>query len=272
MKKIYSIKHIMVMALTLVISACSSTKPLTSADQEAELKLLNEQSMGIIASVKKEQPVNSNQIMPGDELVIQVWLRDRVTQFRGFPLQQTVPASGEIFVPDFGSVIVTSKTDSELKILLSKHFEKTLREPTIIVEHAQKIATTTAMSEKQAIQTVRHVVIMGWIASPNLYPFEPGMTIRSALAQSGEVKEFADITRIFVVRGSIDKPTVIRVNLKKALLGKDMSQNILLHPNDAIYVPCIRMWIAYDVIRKALLPISAVRDAVWVGTSAITVK
>jgi hypothetical protein len=43
-----------------------------------------------------------------------------------------------------------------------------------------------------------------------------------------------------------------------------MTGNVRLHHNDAVYVPPARLWRAYETIRAALLPITAVRDAILV--------
>lgn len=246
--------------------------------------MLNEQSRLIIASTKKFQTTGSDAailpgnrtIVPGDQLIAQVWLRDKTTQFRGYPFQQTVPSSGEIFIPDVGAVIVAGKTVAEMKALISDHFSRILKDPTILLERISKLEPTlspaTALSltaDRQAILLIPHVVIMGRVTAPGIYPLEQGLTVRDALAQSGQIDEFADTKRIYIVRGSLTKPEVVRINLNRIQRGNDLAQNYLLQPNDAIYVPAVRMWVAYDYIRTALLPITAVRDAVWVGTSAV---
>jgi protein involved in polysaccharide export with SLBB domain len=292
MKIFDCLKVLSILLLLPVLSACFSTKDSASdysagvtiqsspsapsSSAEAELKMLKEQSTKIIESVKKEQTKGDNQTFsPNDQLIIQVWLHDRTTQFKGYPFQQVIPPSGEVFIPDVGAVVASGKTVSELKSLITTHFTKTLREPTIMVERIRKIesviSTTTGWSQtadRQAAQLIPHIIVMGWVGAPGIYPLEPGLTVREALALSGKLDENGDYKKIYLVRGSVRNPTVTRINLNKILRGDDLSKNYVLQPNDAIYVAPVKMWTAYDYIRTALLPISAVRDAVWVGTSA----
>jgi protein involved in polysaccharide export with SLBB domain len=292
-----SFRIFLILMLMLIVSSCSSTnsslqstpaeaipqpvvpKPVISDDKE--LKVLNEQSQKIIASTKKEQvATDDHKFAPNDQITIQVWLRDRITQFKGYPFQQVVPPSGEIFIPDVGAVTVTGKTPAELKVLVSSHFVKTLRDPTILVERIRKIEPVvtpppspatgwTQTADRQASQLIPHIIIMGWVGEPGVYPIEPGLRIREALALTGKIDENGDYKRIYLVRGSVKNPQVMRINMNKILRGEDLNSNILLQPNDAIYVAPIKMWTAYDYIRTILMPISAVRDAVWVGSNAL---
>lgn len=257
------------LAAIIVCSGCASTQQASSQKQspliEAEIKMLNEQGKRIIAEVDKLDTKGFGRFEPTDILTVQVWLRDRKTQFGGFPLQQMVPQSGQVFIPGIGLTEVAGKTSAELKTLLSLYFDTILRGSTVVVEHTQK--QIQGREWRQSILAVRHVTVMGWVRRAGICPIEPGVTVLDAIAFAGGLAEFANVRKIYLIRGSIDDPEVIRINLAKILTGKAPSQNIALEPNDAIYVPPVGMWKAYDVIRKALLPITGVRDAVWTASS-----
>lgn len=289
MRPVNCFQHLILLPVVLTLSACSSTKPeatfSTKSDSmpaqvstKEELNILNEQSNKIIASAKNNQTKTDDQTFsPNDQLIVQVWLRDRATQFKGYPFQYIIPPSGEVFIPDVGAVAASGKTVAEIKSLITAHFAKTLRDPTIMVERIRKIdsviSSTTGWSQtadRQAAQLIPHIIIMGWVGSPGVYPLEPGLTVREALALSGKLDENGDYKRIYLVRGSVKNPVITRINLNKILRGDDLAMNFVLQPNDAIYVAPVKMWTAYDYIRTFLLPISAVRDAVWVGSSAVT--
>jgi protein involved in polysaccharide export with SLBB domain len=240
----------------------------------AETKLLEEQSQKIIAQINAATGAvavaSADLIQPGDEISMQVWLRDRRTQFAGFPLHQTVPDSGRIFVPQLGLTDVAGKTDGQLQTILSAQFNRILQEAVVIVEHSggnrpktSVVAQAFTAAKTSDTRKVPHVTIMGWVGAPNIYELEPGWTLRDAVARAGGLKEFANKSKVFLVRGSIQKPQVILVNLQKILTGKELAQNVLLLPNDAIYVPPVKMWVTYDIIRTILLPLTAVRDSVW---------
>jgi len=293
MRTINCLQYFILLCLTITFSACSSPKPNKSfstdfvlsqsaqsqtTSTKEELKMLNEQSSKIIASVKKEQSrIDDLVFSHNDQLIIQVWLRDRTTQFKGYPYQQIIPPSGEIFFPDIGAVMVAGMTTAQLKALVTDHFTKTLKEPTVLVERIRKfdsVASSTAgwsqTADRQAAQLMPHIIVMGWVGEPGVYPLEPGLTVKEALALSGKLDIDGDYKRIYLVRGNIKNPEVARINLNRILRGQDLSKNYVLQPNDAIYVAPVKMWTAYDYIRTILMPISAVRDAVWVGSSAVT--
>ncbi len=242
------------------ITGCASTPQTTGNNPQidSEIQMLKEQSARIIAEAKLQKNA-ADIIRQNDTISIQVWLRDKKNQMQGFPLKEKIPGSGSIFIPDIGPTKIIGRTDAELTEQLTLHFGKILNEPTVVVEHEQE------SNAKQADLTERHVTIMGWIKQPGLHPFREGMTIRDLVAAAGGTTIFANTKGIYVVRGSVDNPEVIRVNLKKIVKGENIEGNVHIEPNDAVYVPSVAMWKAYDVIRIALLPLSAVRDAVWIS-------
>lgn len=221
---------------------------------------------------------DTSRILPGDELTVQVWKHDKITQLAGFPLSQTVPDSGSVFLPSLGLFAVSDKTDGELQNLLTGHFGKILvdatvvvsrkgREPTgqrapphVIVNHAPATATGQLQSGRAPLG---RVILMGWGGKAGIYPLEAGLTLRDLIAKTGGFWDYADTHKVLIVRGSIQDPELITVDVARILVGQDLDKNVLLQANDAVYVPPINMWKIYDVIRKVLLPIQAVRDAIW---------
>lgn len=242
----------------MLCAGCTSTRQQPTEAMESELQLLNAQSAQIIAETQKHAET-FDLIRFNDNITIQIWLRDQRTQLQGFPLKQTVPNSGNIFIPDMGLTQVAGRTDAELKEILTRFFEKTLNNPTIVVEHEQKLQSA------DAVLSERYVTIMGWVKEPGVHPFKHGMTIRDLIAAAGDIKPFSNPRKIYLVRGTVENPEVIRVNLPKIRKGKNMELNVVLRPNDAVYVPSVGMWKTYDFIRTMLLPVSAVRDAIFLA-------
>lgn len=246
------------LAVLLVFPGCASTPTPAGSDRQfdAEISMVQEQSEQIIAEVQSN-PRGEDRIIPNDELTVEVWMRDQKTQFAGFPLNRTVPGSGGVFIPHIGLTTVTGKTDNEVKVLLSEYFDKILNDATVVVEHSRK------RIEGQPVQGISYVSLLGWVQKPGLYELEPGVTtLRDVIATAGDMKEFADTKGVYLVRGPVDDPEVIKINFARVRVGRNLAQNYVLHHNDAIYVPPVRMWNVYDFIRIVLLPITAVRDAV----------
>lgn len=245
-----------VIAALLIFSGCVSTPPAgTGLQLEAEVSMLQEQSEQIIAEVQKRNSRGADRIIPADELIIEVWMRDRKTQFDGFPFRRQVPSSGRIFIPSMGLTMVTGKTDAEVKVLLSEHFDKILKNATVVVEHGRELV------QGQPVLGKSYVSLLGWVVKPGLYTLEPGLTtLRDLVANGGGMKEFANTRRVYVVRGDVDDPQIMKIDFARIRIGK--AHNIILFHNDAVYVPPVRMWRGYDFIRIVLLPLTAVRDAV----------
>lgn len=242
--------------------ACGSTgNGISDSSLTAETELLKQQEKDILA-VKKESEKKKglNTIKPKDMISIQVWLKDKKTQFSGFPYVHTIPQNGEIFIPDVGLVKITGKTGDEIKTTLSEHFSRILNNPTVVVEHTRYEPPVTAVT---ADVERPNVILLGH-AGQGIFPIKPGTTIREVIATGGGFKDFANRRKVYVVRGTAEHPQVIIVNMVDVMTGEDLSQNIELLPNDAIYVPPVGMWKVYDVIRKGLLPITAIRDSVFI--------
>ena len=274
-------------ALTLAgcVSRSPEADPARLAESEAEVKRLENQAAEIVAVVKDKGPgtPDADRILAGDEVTIQVWKRDKTTQFPGFPLVRNVPDSGEMFVPGIGLTGVGGKTDGELQAALQEHFGKILVEPTIIVRHKgtapaeQDVKPLAIIVSHQAkvsaggdrARTGRRVALMGWTIRQGLYSLDESLTLRDLLAKAGGFEEYANQRHVYVVRGSLQNPDILIINMARILVGKDLEKNVALQPNDAVYVPPVGLWQVYDVIRKILLPIRAVRETIWETTAPV---
>jgi polysaccharide export outer membrane protein len=66
------------------------------------------------------------------------------------------------------------------------------------------------------------------------FPLSGTTTVLQGLALAGGFREFAKVEDIVVIQKD---GTVIGVNYKRLADGKDVQQNIPLHPGDTIVVP-----------------------------------
>jgi polysaccharide export outer membrane protein len=82
----------------------------------------------------------------------------------------------------------------------------------------------------------RKIYVLGEVANPGVYNFSAGMTTLQALALAGGYKNTALLKDMRIIRGDLDNPALIRVNLKKTAQGAAL-QDVLLAHNDVIYVP-----------------------------------
>jgi protein involved in polysaccharide export with SLBB domain len=277
-----SIKMLPLKFIFLVISLHFSTELIYSIDNEQhaqELSLLENQKNTIKNQLNTDKTSQSESaakqpFIQGDKLFVQVWLKDRISQANGYPQEVEVPESGDIFFSYIGSVKVAERTSTEIQQEMQQKFSRILKDVYVVVD--RKIDKEKGFAGGSGINTSilyaaninqmgrvpQHFLMLGHINRPGVYPFTPGIKVLQAIALGGDFSRYAH-HRIFLVRGTKEKPEVIRIDMDDILLGKDLSQNIELAANDAIYVSPKQMWKISEFISTMLMPIMQFRDTVW---------
>jgi polysaccharide export outer membrane protein len=82
----------------------------------------------------------------------------------------------------------------------------------------------------------KKVFILGEVQKPGVYNLSAGLTLLQALTMAGGYKNTAMLKDMRIIRGELDNPKLIRVNLKRTAKGKEV-KDVLLAQNDVIYVP-----------------------------------
>jgi polysaccharide export outer membrane protein len=82
----------------------------------------------------------------------------------------------------------------------------------------------------------KKIFILGEVENPGVYNFAAGMTVMQAIALAGGYKDSAVLKDMRIIRGNLDNPKLIRVNLKRTAKGKD-AKDVLLAQNDVVFVP-----------------------------------
>jgi protein involved in polysaccharide export with SLBB domain len=158
-------------------------------------------------------------------------------------------------------VQAAGKTASAFKADIQRYFDELLSEAYIMVNlERERIAGSDS---RTSVELGNHVVILGHVSRPGLYPISPGLRLRDGLALAGGFKHYAN-KNIFLVRGDIAHPEVLRVDMGDVLTGVNISQNVQLTANDAVYVAPKMLWKVSDFISTLLMPLVSVRDALWV--------
>lgn len=81
----------------------------------------------------------------------------------------------------------------------------------------------------------REVYVLGAVVQPRPVPYADGMTVAAAVAGAYGTVRDAYLYHVVVIRGSLSKPQIAVVDLKKIMHGA--AQDITLQPNDIVYVP-----------------------------------
>ncbi len=86
-------------------------------------------------------------------------------------------------------------------------------------------------------ETKERVLIMGQVQKPGAYPVKAGDRLIDALGAAGGLTPNASAYEVGVIRRQGEKSTVTRVNLNKFYKNADTTQNIVLKPDDIVFVP-----------------------------------
>ncbi len=277
LKCAYIIAGVFLLAAPIMLYAAASEEHAKELSLLENQKNLIKNQIGIDHPSKTESTAKKP-FLQGDKLFVQVWLKDRISQANGYPQEVEVPESGEVFFSYIGMVKVAGRTADELQQEMQQKFSHILKDVYVVVDRKiDKEKSAIALQAVSGIQTSiiqattinkigtvpQHFLMLGHINRPGVYPFTPGITVAQAIALGGDFSRYAH-HRIFLVRGTKEKPEVIRIDVDDILLGKDLSQNIELAANDAIYVAPKQMWKISEFISLMLMPIMQVRDTLWV--------
>ena len=81
----------------------------------------------------------------------------------------------------------------------------------------------------------KEVYILGEVKAPALFAFRESMPMSRTLALAEGFTSDADLSRIHIVRGALQNPTVIVADFEKVINGT--AQDVQLEPGDIVYVP-----------------------------------
>ncbi len=82
----------------------------------------------------------------------------------------------------------------------------------------------------------KKIFVLGEVKRPGVYDFTAGLTLLQILAHAGGYTDTAVLRDMRIIRGELDNPTLIRVNIKGTVKGKEI-KDVLLAQNDIIFIP-----------------------------------
>ncbi len=156
-------------------------------------------------------------IGPQDTLDVSVWKEPELTR--------TVPVrpDGKISLPLLNDVQAAGLTPSQLMSQITTGLGKYMNSPQVTV-------IVTAVSSQR-------IYILGEVSRPGAYVMIPGMTVLQALSNGGGLTQFANRSKIYVLRQENGKQVHLLFNYKDVLSGKRSDENIVLKSGDTIVVP-----------------------------------
>lgn len=152
-----------------------------------------------------------------DVLYITVWQNKDLDQ------EVVVRPDGMISFPLIGDMPVVGLTVPELDSQLTQRLAEYVKYPDVSVS-VRKIGG-------------KKIIVLGEVESPGLYELDGKSTLLDAIALAKGFTTHAVVSSVIIIRGGLKKPKGIRINLNRVLLKAELSQNLLLKPEDIIFVP-----------------------------------
>ncbi len=153
-----------------------------------------------------------------DVLSINVWKESEISR--------TVPVrpDGMISLPLLGEIKAKGLTPVQLEEQITDLLKKIMSDPQVTVIVTQVNSLTFN--------------VMGEVMRPGYFPITRPLTVLDAIALCGGFRDFAKQKKIYVLRTGPDgKQLRYKFNYKEVIKGKNMAQNIELHPHDTLVIP-----------------------------------
>jgi polysaccharide biosynthesis/export protein len=169
-------------------------------------------------SQSPSSPAKEYRIQPGDQLDIKLFYNPELNELL------TVRPDGRITLQLVNDVVAAGRTPAELTSVLTKAYAGELRNPKVAV------IVRTSVADK--------VYVDGEVNKAGLVPLIGPTTILQSISQAGGIKDSAKTDEVILLRKTEDnKMAAYRINLADAMQGAGENQDLLLRPNDIVYVP-----------------------------------
>ena len=165
-----------------------------------------------------QSPKSSYLIGNGDILEIVTWKEPDFSRD-----EIIVRLDGNISFPLLDDVMAAGKTPTQLKLDIQAGLKEYVAEPHVTV-------TVRSAASKR-------FYILGEVVNTGEYPLTKNLTVLQAFTLAGGFTEWASKKEIILFRRNQGKETVLRIDYKDIVKGKDFSQNVEIQADDTIVVP-----------------------------------
>ena len=202
-------KTLSIIGLALIVS-CVGTNP--------SVKTLAEYEEANHGLAKFRVEANSEYLIgPGDLLAIDVWKEPELSK------QVAVRLDGKVSLPLVNDIKAAGLSCTELQSILMGKYKDYVEAPEVSV---------TLLESRS-----KKIYLVGKVANPGEYPLQKDMTILQAISRAGGLDRWADTSDIRLIRKINEIEKTFTVDYDAIISGEDLSQNVLLQPDDTIFVP-----------------------------------
>jgi polysaccharide export outer membrane protein len=168
---------------------------------------------------KAEIPADSDRYIIGSEdiLYIHVWREETLSK------TVSVRMDGMISIPLLDEIQAAGITPLQLKERLTERLKQFIESPNV----------TVIVMEANSFK----VYISGQIRSSGVYRLRSETTLAQIISMAGGLGEWANQSKIIIIRKENGKEKRFTINYKKIVKGEDLNLNIILKAGDTIIVP-----------------------------------
>ena len=201
----------------VLLSAALVAAQGSTAQSRTAAKKPDAKSKETPAEVSIPTPPPGYVIGPEDVLTIYFW---REKDLSGDVI---VRPDGRISLPLLNEFAAAGLTPGQLRELVMTAADKYVQDPnlTVIVKQINS----------------RRVYITGMVNKSGPYPLMAPTTVLQLIAMAGGLQDYANKSRIAVMRIKNGKSVGYRFNYEEVTVGKNLNQNMLLKPGDTVVVP-----------------------------------
>jgi len=140
------------------------------------------------------------------------------------PKEITVGPDGEVSYPLIGRFKAAGLTLARLESKMSEGLSKYVKD--------------TRVSVVMKKFTGNKIIVLGEVGYPGIYTYQGGINLIEAVALAGDFTDKARTDSIIVVHDNITpNPKVVRVNMFRVIHKGTSKKDVVLMPNDVVYVP-----------------------------------
>ena len=189
---------------------------------------------------------------PGDQLQIYVYGHPEISSTRAnSDSSYTVRPDGKLNFPLVGEIDINGLTVFEFTQLLTKELSEYIINPKITVNVA-KLGTT-------------RVFVMGEVRNQGMYELSKSHRVMDALGAAGGFTQKAAKKDIYLVRNGVrEEDRVQKLNILNYIKKGDVSQNLVLHEGDCLFLTSNHKITLMDVLLAATRITDAWTDAKYI--------
>jgi len=176
-------------------------------------------------------PAAAQQVVPGPVVAVEPGFTIGPEDVLGILVWRDQEMSGDVAVRPDGMITLPLVRDIKAAGFTPEELAERIQ--TAVREWVTDASVTVVVRQMNS----RKAFITGEVAKPGAYPLTSTMTVMQLIAVAGGLNEFADGSKISIMRVEAGRTRALPFDYKNVANGRKVAQNIVLRPGDTIVVP-----------------------------------